>query len=112
MVLTLFGYWMRGARVPRDWCTTCFCSFSPWAAHKSKFLTIILFDTVIISNDHPRYVKPVLGFISEFIIFFGYWLRGGGGGGSQGIGTQPASVVFQLGQLKNRSLWNLFFLIP
>ena len=34
---------------------------------------------------------------------------GGGGGGSQGIGTQPAHAVFDPGQLKNRSFWNLFF---
>ena len=32
-----------------------------------------------------------------------------GGGGSQGIGTQPAHAVFHPGQLKNRSFWNLFF---
>ena len=37
------------------------------------------FDAVVISNDHPRYVKPGLGLPNEFIILFRYWvLRGGG----------------------------------
>ena len=27
----------RGGGLPRDWCTTCFCSFSPWTTQKSKF---------------------------------------------------------------------------
>ena len=44
----LFSYWVRGADVPRDWSTTCLCSFSHWAAHKSKFLKHIFYDTVII----------------------------------------------------------------
>ena len=33
----------------------------------------------------------------------------GGGGGSQGIGTQPAYAIFHSGQLKKRSFQNLFF---
>ena len=37
-----------------------------------------------------------------FFTLFGYWPHGGGGGVSQGIGTQPAYVFFHLGQLKNR----------
>ena len=39
---TLFAYWVRGA-FPRDWYTTCLCSFSPWAAQKSKFPTLFFF---------------------------------------------------------------------
>ena len=27
-----------GGVLPRDWYTTCLCSFSPWPAQKSKFL--------------------------------------------------------------------------
>ena len=46
--LILLSYWLRGAGVPRDWYTTCFCSFSPWAAQKWKFCKLIIFDTVII----------------------------------------------------------------
>ena len=60
------------------------------------------FDIVITYNDYPRYVKHVLARIYVFFTLFG-WGAAGGGGGSQGIGTQPAYVVFHPGQLKNRS---------
>ena len=67
------------------------------------------FDIVITYNDHPRYVKHVLGCIYVFFTLFGVLGGGGGGGGSQGMGTQPACAVFHPGQLKNRSFRNLFF---
>ena len=38
-----------------------------------------------------------------FFTLFWYQVRGGGGGGSQGIGTQPAYAVFHSGQVKNGS---------
>ena len=38
---TLFGYWVGGGGLPRDGYTTCLCSFSPWAAQKSKFLKLV-----------------------------------------------------------------------
>ena len=65
-----------------------------------------LFDVVITYNDHPRYVKHVLGRIYVFFTLFGYCV--GEGGVSQGIGTQRACAAFHLGQLKNRSFPNLF----
>ena len=44
---TLFGCWVRGGGcLPRDGCTTCLCSFSPWAAQKSKFFETCFFDIV------------------------------------------------------------------
>ena len=59
-------------------------------------------DTVITQNDHPRYVKDVLGRISVFFTLCGYWAHGGGGGGGgQRIGAQLAYAVFQAIQLKN-----------
>ena len=39
----LFWYWVGRAGVPREWYTTCFCSFSPCAAEKSKFSKSIFF---------------------------------------------------------------------
>ena len=36
-------------------------------------------------------------------------MSGGGGGGTQWTGAQPACAVFHPGQLKNGSFWNLFF---
>ena len=39
---------------------------------------LVFFDTVIFGNDHPRYVKHVLGRIYLFVILFWYWVRGAG----------------------------------
>ena len=72
---------------------------------KIKVLKTCFFDIVTTQYDHPSYPKHVLGRIYMFFTLFGYWV--GGGGGSQGIGTQPA--VFHFGQLQNRSFQNLFF---
>ena len=65
------------------------------------------FDIVTTQYDHPRYVKHVLGRIYVFFSRFGSQVRGGGGG-SQGFGTQPAYAVCHPRQLKNRSFRNLF----
>ena len=46
------------------------------------------FDIVTTQNDHPNYVKHVLGSIHVFYTLFRYWVQGGGF--SQGIGAQPA----------------------
>ena len=70
---------------------------------KIEVYELCFFDIVTTQNDHPRYVKHVLGRIYMFFTLFGYYLRAGGGGGSQGIGTQPADAVFHPRQLKNRS---------
>ena len=47
---TLFGYYVPGGGgggLPRDWYTTCLCNLSPWAAQKSKFSKLNLFDSMI-----------------------------------------------------------------
>ena len=54
-------------------CTTRLCGFSPWIAEKSKFSKLIFLDIVITYNDHPRYVKHVLGRIYMFFTIFGFW---------------------------------------
>ena len=76
--------WGGGGAVPRDWYTTCLCSFSPWTTQKSKFLKLVFFDIVTTLNDHPRYVKHVLDRIWMFFTLFGYW-AGGGGGSPKGL---------------------------
>ena len=41
---TLFGYQVGGGGgggLPRDGCTACLCSFSPWTAQKSKFSKLV-----------------------------------------------------------------------
>ena len=75
--------------------------FTPGSSKIEVFKTCF-FDIVTTQNDHPRYVKHVLGRIYVFFTLFGYPV-GGGGGGSQGTGAQPASAVFHPGQLKNGS---------
>ena len=46
---------------------------------KKRSFRDFFFDAVVTSNEHPRYVKPVLGLPNAFIILFGYWVRRGGG---------------------------------
>ena len=83
--------------------------FFTLGSSKMEVFETCFFDIVTTQNDHPRYVKPVLGRIYVFFTPLGYYVRGGGGGSSQGIGAQPAYAVFHPGQLKNRSFRNLFF---
>ena len=67
---------------------------------KMEVFETYFFDIVTTQNDHPRYVKHVLGRIYVFFALFGYQV---GGGGSQGTGAQPAYAVFHPGQLKDGS---------
>ena len=43
VVFILFGYWLLGGGggIPRDWYTTCLCSFSAESSLKSKFPKLI-----------------------------------------------------------------------
>ena len=82
--------------------------FFTQAAQKSKFSKLVFFDIVTTQNDDPSHAKHVLGCIYVFFTLFGYQV-GGGGGGSQGTGAQPAYAVFHPRQLKNRNFRNLFF---
>ena len=91
-----------GGGLPRDWCTTCSCSFSPWTAQKSKFSKRIFLIPRSPEMTIQDMQKHVLGSVYVFITLFGYWARA-----SQGIGTQSAYAVFHLGQLKNRTFRNL-----
>ena len=74
--------------------------FSRWTTQKSKFPTLIFFDLVSTYNDHPRYVKHVLGRISVFFTLFGYWVRGGGGGSPKGLVYNLLTQFFTLGSSK------------
>ena len=59
--------------------------------------TCFFFDIVTTQNDHPRYAKHVFGRSHVFSTIFGYWMQGYGGGGVQGIDTQPACALFHPG---------------
>ena len=72
--------------------------FFTLGSSKVEVFETCFFEIVTTQYDHPRYVKHVLGRIYVFFSLFGYWV--GGGGVSQGIGTQPAHAVFHPGQLK------------
>ena len=78
---TLFGCWVRGgggvsqgtgARPP-------YAVFNPGQLKNGSFRNIFFFDIVTTQNDHPRYVKHVLGRIYVFFALFGYQVGGGGG---------------------------------
>ena len=61
---------------------------------KIEVFETCFFDIVTTQNDHPRYVKHVLGRLYMFFTLFGYQV---GGGVSQGTGAQPAYAVFHIG---------------
>ena len=63
------------------------------ASSKIEVFESCFYDIVATQNDHPRYVKHVSDRIYVFFTLFGYWAHGGGGS-SQGIGTQPAYAAF------------------
>ena len=55
--------------------------FTPDSSKMEVFETYF-FDIVTTQNDHPRYVKHVLGRIYVFFALFGYQVGGGGWGGA------------------------------
>ena len=116
MFFALFGYWLRGAGFPEGLVHNLMCSFSPWTAKKSKFLKLT-FDIVITQNDHPRYVKHVVGRVYVCFTLFGYWACAGGGMGGGGGGGAPEGLAHNLqmqfftqGGSKPK-FWKLIFLI-
>ena len=112
MFFTLFGEWVQGGGVPRDWYTTCCCNFSPWAAQKSKFAKLIPFDIVTTQNDHATYVKDVVG--SVYVVFSPYlgivcvW----GGGGFPRDWYTTCVCGFSSRAAQKSQFAKLIFLIP
>ena len=52
---------------------------------KIEVFETCFYDIVTTQNDHPRYVKHVLGRIYMFFTLFGYWPHGGVGGAPKGL---------------------------
>ena len=52
--------------------------FFTLGSSKIEVFETCFFDIVTTQNDHPRYVKHVLGRIYVFLPLFGYQVRGGG----------------------------------
>ena len=61
---------------------------------KIEVFETYFFDIVITQNDHPRYVKHVLGRIFLLFTLFGYWA--GGGGGQTGLVRNVLMQFFSL----------------
>ena len=89
--------------------TTGLCSFTPWAAQKSNFSKLVFFDVETTQNDHPRYVKHVLGCICVFFTLFGYEIRGGGGGSPKGLVHNLLMQFFTPGSSKIEVFETCFF---
>ena len=106
----ILGYWAGGGGGQTGLVHNLLVQFFTVGSSKIEVFETCFYDIGTTRYDHPRYVKHVLGRIYMFFSLFGY-LVPGGGGVSQGIGTQPAYAVFHSGQLKNGSFRNLFFLI-
>ena len=68
----------------------------------------MFFDTMITSNDHPRYVKHVLG---RIYVFFRYWAHGGGGVSPKGWVHNLLLQFFTPGSSKIE-VFETYFLIP
>ena len=103
-----------GGGAPQGLVHNLLMQFFTMGSLKIEVSETYFFDIVTTQYDHPRYVKHVLDCIYVFFTLFGEWVRseGGGGGGSRGIGTQPANAVFHPGQLKKSKFPKLTFLIP
>ena len=96
---TLFGYWVWGERVsPKGPVHNLLVQIFTLGSSKIKVSKTYVLNIVTMHNDHPSYVKHVLG------ISYPIWvLDVGEADVSQGIGTKPAHAVFHPGQLKNQS---------
>ena len=66
------------------------------------------FDTMITKNDHPRYVKHVLGRIYVFFTPFGHWAHRGGGS-PKGLVHNLLMQLFTLGSSKLQVFGTYFF---
>ena len=66
------------------------------------------FDIVTTHNDHPRYVKHVLGHIYVFLILFGYQVRGSRGA-PKGLVHNLFMQFFTLGSPKMEVFETCFF---
>ena len=68
-----------------------------------------VFDIVTTQNDHPSYVKHVLGRIYVFLTLFGYQVRGGEGGAPRGLVHNLLVQFFPLGSPKIEVFETCFF---
>ena len=82
--------------------------FNPDSSKIEVFETCF-FDIVTTQNDHPRYVKHVLGRIYVFFTLFGYQVGGGGGGAPKGLVHNLLMQFFNPDSLKIEVFETCFF---
>ena len=70
--LTLFGDQVRGGGSPGGLVHNLLMQFFTPDSSKIEVFETCVFDIVTTSNDHPRYVKHVLGRVYMFFTLFGY----------------------------------------
>ena len=79
MFFTLFGYQVGGGGSPKGRVHNLLVQFFNPDSSKIEVFETCFFDILITQNDHPSYVKHVLGRIYVFLTLFGYHVGGGGG---------------------------------
>ena len=72
MFFTLFGYWVGGGGSPKGLVHNLLMQFVTLGSSKIEVFETCFFDIVTTQNDHPRYIKHILGCICVFFILFGY----------------------------------------
>ena len=74
MFFTLFGYWVwgGGGGSPKGLVHNLLMQFFNLGSSKIEVFETCFFDIVTTQNDHPNYVKHVLGCICVFFILCGY----------------------------------------
>ena len=84
------------------------CAVFTLGSSKIEVFETCFFHVVTTQNDHPRYVKHVLGRICVFFILFGYYVWGGGGS-PKGLVHNLRMQVFTLGSSKIEVFETCFF---
>ena len=107
MFLTLFGYWVGGGGSPKGLVHNLLMQFFTLGSSKIEVFETCFFDIVTTQNDHPRYVKHVLGRIYVFFTLFGYWV--GGRGSPKGLVHNLLMQFVTLGSSKIEVLETCFF---
>ena len=87
--------------------------FFTLGSSKIEVFETCFFDIVTTQNDHPSYVKHVLGRIYMFFPLFGYYVRGEGGwgGGLKGLVHNVLMQLFTPGSSKIEVFKTGFFVI-
>ena len=69
---TLFGYQVGGGGSPKGLVHNLLMLFFTLGCSKIEVFKTCFYDIVTTQNDHPRYVKHVLGRVYTFFTLFGY----------------------------------------